>query len=309
MLGSCVFIVLSALTVEQPSPDAFTQEVAVLEDWGTPHYVSDRRDAEFTYRNQVRVLFRYANHEWAPSVADPSSVGGLAAAQAALSAVKSWTVVSDGKALGSLSSHAWPGGYTHDIDVGIQAISDGARIPRMGARADEYAALDTGPLRRPLVLVARPSYKDVDQWTRKQKTSVPGAVIDSLNSEELRDPYGEQWAPKRASSANVEMVSEYVSKNARRILTVRYRSEALKSDPEGSSPWKCANFTFLAVAGKPLRFLGPGMTLIDAGDYDGDGESEILFRNKGTDGDGNEYGYTLFYGHLEKTCAFSMTYH
>jgi hypothetical protein len=166
-----------------------------------------------------------------------------------------------------------------------------------------------GPLRRPLALVARPLYKDVERWTRNRKASVPDAVLESLNSDDLRKLYVDQRAPRLATPASVELLAEYQSRDGRRIVTVRYRLAFLKWTEGELGLGVYPNFTFLAAPGKPLRFIGFGLTLIDSGDYDGDGESELLFRYKGGDGDGNEYGYKLLYNRLEKFCFFQMLYH
>jgi hypothetical protein len=53
------------------------------------------------------------------------------------------------------------------------------------------------------------------------------------------------------------------------------------------------------------RFLGAGMWLVDAGDYDNDGKSEVLFSidqyNRG--------GYILFYDDFKKQAVFEFSYH
>jgi hypothetical protein len=54
-----------------------------------------------------------------------------------------------------------------------------------------------------------------------------------------------------------------------------------------------------------ISFIGRDLTLVDAGDYDGDGESEVIFRQ-------NEYnrnGYILFYNKFLDHVDFTWNYH
>lgn len=54
-----------------------------------------------------------------------------------------------------------------------------------------------------------------------------------------------------------------------------------------------------------ITFLGQGMQLVDAGDYDNDGRSEVLFSIDGY----NRGGYILFYSDFRKRSAFEFSYH
>jgi hypothetical protein len=47
------------------------------------------------------------------------------------------------------------------------------------------------------------------------------------------------------------------------------------------------------------------MDLLDAGDYDGDGRSEVLFWSSGEDVD----GYVLMYDGFTKSAEFKWSYH
>jgi hypothetical protein len=47
------------------------------------------------------------------------------------------------------------------------------------------------------------------------------------------------------------------------------------------------------------------MVLVGAGDYDGDGNSEILFQGGGY----NKDGYTLYFDNLRQKAEFNWSYH
>jgi hypothetical protein len=51
--------------------------------------------------------------------------------------------------------------------------------------------------------------------------------------------------------------------------------------------------------------LGSELSLVDAGDYDADGESELLFWYSGY----NQDGYTLLFDGLRKQVSYRWKYH
>jgi len=59
------------------------------------------------------------------------------------------------------------------------------------------------------------------------------------------------------------------------------------------------------IDGESIDYLGSEMTLLDAGDYDGDGESELLFWHSGYNSD----GYVLIYRDFHEKAEFLWNYH
>jgi hypothetical protein len=64
-------------------------------------------------------------------------------------------------------------------------------------------------------------------------------------------------------------------------------------------PW------FLIARSGAVRYLESGMFLVDAGDYDGDGKSELLFSLN----DYNRGGYRIYYDDFKKSADFKFSYH
>jgi hypothetical protein len=54
-----------------------------------------------------------------------------------------------------------------------------------------------------------------------------------------------------------------------------------------------------------VRFLSSNMWLVDAGDYDNDGKSELVFSID----DYNRGGYKLFYDDFKQEAVFEFNYH
>jgi hypothetical protein len=57
--------------------------------------------------------------------------------------------------------------------------------------------------------------------------------------------------------------------------------------------------------GGEITFLDQEMWLVDAGDYDNDGKSEVVFAIDGYD----RGGYKLFYDDFRKNATFEFSYH
>lgn len=59
------------------------------------------------------------------------------------------------------------------------------------------------------------------------------------------------------------------------------------------------------VSSGETRFVGQSLEFIDAGDYDGDGHSEVVFHQPGYNFD----GYVLLFDRLSKQVIFGWSYH
>ena len=64
-------------------------------------------------------------------------------------------------------------------------------------------------------------------------------------------------------------------------------------------PWFVVDLTGI------VTYLDAGLSLVDAGDYDNDGHSELIFSIHRE----NEGGYELFYDTFTKRSVFHFTYH
>jgi hypothetical protein len=62
---------------------------------------------------------------------------------------------------------------------------------------------------------------------------------------------------------------------------------------------------FVITPEQEVRFLGSNMWLVDTGDYDNDGKSELVFSID----DYNRGGYMLFYDDFSREAVFEFNYH
>jgi hypothetical protein len=64
-------------------------------------------------------------------------------------------------------------------------------------------------------------------------------------------------------------------------------------------PW------FVIDATQHISYLDSGMWLVDAGDYDNDGQSELVFLIS----QDNRGGYEIFYDHFKRHAVFEFGFH
>jgi hypothetical protein len=101
--------------------------------------------------------------------------------------------------------------------------------------------------------------------------------------------------------ADIKLSKAYSSNkgwSAVQLLLTGYRCEGPQDDPF-IEQW------FAVTPRGETTLLGDGMWLVDAGDYDNDGKSEVVFAIDRY----NEGGYELFYDDFKGHAVFQFSYH
>lgn len=263
---------------------------------------------------------------WKPGVAverlirpafEKGSSGWRVITANSLPAKPSWTIAFDGKNLGSVTSETSHEGAQDDIgDVRaltlVQRIVTPESVPNVGQATQTFAglmAIGPGKTRRPLVVVSEPYFRDPDGWRRMK--SIPDDVAAKVRSTFRRD------FPQVQKCKDEEVIERnWKFPDASLLLTTAYGSDkhafliqtrlnagncGYVDDPKDplSEPWY-----FVSEAG--TRRLGGLMTLLDAGDYDNDGRSEVIFfltQPEDTD------GFILFDADLCEQARLTWSYH
>ena len=114
--------------------------------------------------------------------------------------------------------------------------------------------------------------------------------------------------PRRAYANNeVRTVQSYRSRNGARIVSLvmapKRNSLCEYGDEEVADP--LVHTVGLETSGKTV-FLGTAMTLLDAGDYDGDGHSELIFWRSAGD---NDESYVLVADGFRTRVEFAWSCH
>lgn len=159
---------------------------------------------------------------------------------------------------------------------------------------------------RPLVVVSTAHATDPDHWHRVPSNATDKSRVFALlkpraDSARYCPKGGDASAPFRVHADDIEIVSTYTDAHERRLVGVRIKPQLRKCDGPPEDAWQLHWF----AVETETRFIGRGMSLIDAGDYDGDGVSELLFWYSGYNND----GYVLFTGDLHHRVDYVWSYH
>jgi hypothetical protein len=221
-----------------------------------------------------------------------------------------WTVAFDGKNLGEVKAQA----SEEERYTSVQRLlAPQSAAPSLGSPSQQFAGLlgDGGQtkIRRPLVVVSKPYFGDPDGWKR---TKLPDEIANLVRNEFRRDyPHVDRckdeeivqrnWNfPDSALSFRVAYGSNRSSFLVEASLDAGDCGYISQPDEPESEPW------FFVSSEGSVRRIGSFLTLLDAGDYDNDGRSEVVFflsQGENTD------GFLLFDGTFRKPVTLAWHYH
>jgi hypothetical protein len=186
-------------------------------------------------------------------------------------------------------------------------VAAGQSVPRVINKAKLFGGWCDEPAHRPLVVVSEPNFRDPARWkpfkpdpayrkellpafkSKVQKVTVCAPADDTT----MRFEYGPD---------DMVLYPSYKDRAGGKLIAIGLNPVANNCDgppgPEWSTHW------FLLGEGG-TRYLGSELSLVDAGDYDGDGRSELVFWHSGY----NEDGYSLFYDKARRRVNFFWGYH
>jgi hypothetical protein len=255
----------------------------------------------------VRVAFAKRAGKWEAYRSDVADLEELNAAHRDFPKSVTWTVTLDGKSRGRLES-ALPDRWLSYSHIGMQLARPGNAVPRFGKPSADFEPFDAdAPVYRPVVLVSQPrvsqspqpEVRDPQKWklAKLGDSDLKRALADFRRQVNTEDPQlqfgdGDVRPGKAYSSAAGEVLF---------ALAIRGRKPPANAapGPAWSPHW------FVANGSGPIRFLGSAMTVIDAGDYDNDGQSEVVFMKVSY----NFTGYVLFFDDFRQSVEFGWSYH
>jgi len=218
-----------------------------------------------------------------------------------------WTIAFDGKNLGRVTTQA-PTLYKFYSSIGLETITSQSPIPTVGKKSADYADFTGTPVYRPLVAVSQPNFSDPDQWklaqfspewivvARQQFRAKFPKVSNCRNAE---DNHPQTWNYR---DEDIKLIKAYASNKGWSLLELSLAGYTCDSPEDGTAfigQWYVVN-----PSGEP-SFLGSDMRLVDTGDYDNSGSSELFFSIDGY----NRGGYRLFYRDFTRSAEFSFSYH
>jgi hypothetical protein len=253
---------------------------------------------------RVRVAFRFLDGRWEAMPFRATDIQPTQGVRDQYPAALVWTVVFDGRSLGEIRTTR-PPSAVRALDSAWVAVMDlipGSKPPLVEGGARSFETWN-GPLRvRPLVVVSQPNYVDPDQW--KPSQPAPGLLAQGRaafhKAIDLRLDCGANPTSVYPDEF-VQFVRAYRSSRGDALL-------AFRADPEKNhcyfnyDEWDSVWFY---VRNGEFHLLGTGLTLIDEGDYDGDGTSEVILQKSGY----NRDGYVLVHLPDASTKTFIWSYH
>jgi hypothetical protein len=207
-----------------------------------------------------------------------------------------WMIAFDGKNLGAIKS---------------------GQIATIGKPSNEFAGWLNTAVNRPLVLVSKNNFSDPDLWkpfqpsgdqTKFFRSAFRAEYSKVTNCDEDEKPLPSPW--KYEDSA-IRFAQSYHSKNGDSLVGMFLEGGrcGINEDPFVQQlflfkPDK-STLHILLKSRHPENFGNLLLSLVDAGDYDADGKSELIFFLSGY----NEDGYALFYDSFRKSIHWTWSYH
>jgi hypothetical protein len=253
----------------------------------------------------VRVVFSKNGSNWETFPSDCPDPACLKAIVSKYPREMTWTVGFDGRKIGQVTSVA-PATFDWYASVGQESVTD-TIVPTVGQKSEEFGGFIHRPVFRPLVADSQPYFEDPDAW-KPARLSIDTIAL-------LRDQFRKKFPsvtncvspdenvprPWKYKEDNIKVLKSYASRQ-------KWAIAQLRLDPCRCDGWPDDSFLDYWFAISPqgvVRVLDGGMWLVDAGNYDNDGRSELLFSIDRDEGG----GYELFYDDFKKHVTFEFFYH
>jgi hypothetical protein len=295
-----IILILLAFVAVVPNAAGQNPILGVLED------VPGVYAGESNVRS-VRIVFQKNGRDWSAFRSDCPDQTCLKTITSEFPHIVTWNVGFDGRALGQVTGRT-PNEFKFYSHVGLQEITSGASIPTIGKRSAEFGGFTEASVYRPLIANSQPYLTDPEAWKPSQ---LPPELI-RLFRQQFRRKFPKlcrsskdetKLEPFLYRDEDIEVVKTYASSKGWRVARLRLLDAIDCNDVEAGfqidDPW------FALDPQGSFHYLGGGMWLVDAGDYDNDGRSELVFsidrENRG--------GYELFYDDFKKHVTFQFSYH
>jgi hypothetical protein len=273
--------------------------LGVLED-NRGHYAGDPN-----FRT-VRAVFKKNGADWQPLRSDCADQICLKTVTSGYPREVDWTITFDGRNLGRVTGRT-PSDFKWYGSVGQQEITSTGPVPTVGQKLTE--GFEGGPVFRPLVANSQPYFRDPDSWKPAELSS----DVIRLFRQQFRRKFPKVCRISKQDETKLEPFP-YQDEDVLPVKVYRSKKEWVISQLHLSGAIDCndleAGFDiddpwFVSNPQKSVEYLDAGLWLVDAGDYDNDGKSELLFYISRD----NRGGYELFYDDFKKHASFEYSYH
>lgn len=250
----------------------------------------------------VRALFAKSETEW-------TSLSSESAARGVHLEKINWVIALHGRKIGAIRTldpgFRTPDQWTYPRDR-LLNITPNQTIPRVANKLHLFAGWCRAPHNRPLVVVSKGNVSDPDNWKPfKVGTSLIARVFVQFRKQAgpavLCPEHSDSSVPFSYTSDDLEVLAGFKDRSGRQLISVRLKPRTDGCDYPSDAAWDSHSFLVTAQT----TYLGAGLTLVDAGDYDANGKSELLFWFSGY----NQDGYLLFSSNFAKEAEYLWNYH
>lgn len=228
-----------------------------------------------------------------------------------------WTIAFDGRKLGEVQSQPDQEEQQSETSgpyVGVQSILGPIQaLPAIGEPSQKFAgvlAVGPGKVRRPLVVISSSNFTDPDTWKRTKANTQLTELVRTAFRQDF--PHVDNCAPNEGPvihdykfpDSDLDLTAKYGSNKGSFLVQVHLKHSGCGYINNPNDPF--VSQWFFVASDSSVRRLGGFMELLDAGDYDADGKSEVIFflhQPEDTD------GYVLFYDDFHQRIASTWEYH
>jgi hypothetical protein len=204
-----------------------------------------------------------------------------------------WTMAFDGKTLGQISTKGpFKSGVAKEKNsYNLQEIEiKKTKLPSIENQKNKFGSSTfvSNIKFRPIAVVSEPNFKDPQKWKKSflEKTyenSLREAFVKSFPKATNCDLKTGKVVPWQLQSAQVKILSSFKSNINKYLLEAKSTgwicSKFKEVGDEDDDPASPSRSQWFYIDGQSVpRLLDGGLQLVDAGDYDGDGQSELLFQ-------------------------------
>ncbi len=259
------FVTCILLVMQSEGAHAWTSWVGVLEDWPLVSENSRDQNNEVKYEPRVRPLFiRVDTQKWqaAPRPGDKNPAAPLPKAF-------SWDICFSGRGEGQLTAMLIADGMPTTTPPYILRSED--RAPWRTRRSSDYAGWLPTPVYKPILLMSslNSSCKDPEKWKQaggeRARAKIPAMIAALRERFSVAEP---GLLTYEFNDKDVKIFRSWAS--PKQGLYVALKTKVKESPIE----------TFRLAQDGPITYLGRDMMLVDSGDFDGDGSTELLFKRR-----------------------------
>lgn len=260
----------------------------------------------------ARILFHKSGKDWhalgVSPISKPSTTWDA-------NSIK-WTVAFDGKNIGSVriqeptDKAKYINDWLYHRDK-FHKISSESSPPYIKNKSKLFSGWCSTPEVRPLVIVSKPNFKDPDHWKpftpndsyKKKLFPFLRVVVGKSRLLRCENPDDNVAVPYDFKANETIFYKSYKSASNDELVSFGLDPKIINcSDGIPSHEWLD---NWFLIKNNEIDYVGREMQLIDAGDYDGDGKSELLFWYSGYNND----GYILFYNNFRGRSEYLWGYH